>query len=160
MAQPLAVAIAYSLTISHVDHNSDSHTNFPNITTLTAHLHHPIIQNPSRLGYLKAHILDKGGMEAISPSEMWSQCWSYDNAHPDTKLNKIENFLANESFPKELQPKIDAAKSVMYIEEAYIEPEFRRKGLSLLAVELLICQLELDEGCIAMLQAGKISLGP
>lgn len=156
MAQQIIVAEAYSLTIEYLNHYiaGGDHKDFPNIFTLTVYLNHTIAGR-DEIGYIKVHILDKRAMEAISPSEMWSQCWAYDNYHSDTKLNKVENFLANESFPRDYQARIDEAKSVLYIEEPFIEPQLRRKGLSLFAVELLIRELGVMEGCVVMLQAGK-----
>ena len=96
-------------------------------------------------------------MDALSPSKMWQECQAYDTAHtPSAKLNKVENYLANESFPAEHQAQIDEAEWVLYIDEAYIDPSFRGKGFSLLALDLLIKQLVVGEKCVVLLQAGSI----
>lgn len=157
----------YSLLISFLkpltdnDEISDGHTSYPHIRTLVANLQYNLqtITSSKTVGYVKAHLLDKKAIDAIGPAEMWSQCKAFDDAcAPDTKLNKVENFLANGSFPANLQSKIDGAEWILYIEEAFVELGWRRMELSLLAIELLIQRLDLGEKCIAMLQAGTYFL--
>jgi hypothetical protein len=97
-------------------------------------------------------------MDALSPAEMWQECQAYDEDNaPKAKLNKVENYLANESFPADRQAQVDDARWVLYIDEAYIEPPFRRRGLSLLAIDLLVKELNIGDKCVVVLQAGSIA---
>ena len=133
--------------------NEVDHT-YPNISRITAMLQHEL----TSIGTIEANLFDNATMDAIRPAEMWHECQTYDEAHaPGAKLDKVENFLANESFPTARQAQIDEAEWVLYIEEAYIEPPFRRRGLSLLALDLLIKESDVGDKCVVMLQAGSIS---
>ena len=127
---------------------------YPNISCIYVDLYnHGVITG----GNIKAALLNKHAMEALSPSAMWAECQAYDGAHvPEAKLNKVENYLANESFPSHYQAQIDEAEWVLYIDEVYIDPCFRGKGLSLLALDLLIQELDVGEKCVVLLQAGCI----
>ena len=96
-------------------------------------------------------------MEAIAPSHMWEECQAYDAAHAGAKLDKVENYIANENFPAEQQLKLDLAESILFIEEAYINRRFRGQGLSLLALDLLIKELAVGQSCVVLLQTGPIN---
>jgi hypothetical protein len=134
--------------------SSDPNNAYPNISCIKATLYQHLC---TPIGNIKASLFNKQAMDALSPSDMWQECQAYDAAHvPEAKLNKVENYLANESFPAEHQSLIDGAEWVLYIDEAYIHPLLRGKSLSLLALDLLIKQLDVGEKCIILLQAGSI----
>ena len=134
--------------------STESNNAYPNISCMKADLYnHGVIT----VGNIKSALLNKRTMEALNPSAMWAECQAYDAAHvPEAKLNKVENYLANESFPSHYQAQIDEAEWVLYIDEVYIDPRFRGKGLSLLTLDLLIQELDVGEKCIVLLQAGSI----
>lgn len=92
---------------------------------------------------------------------MYDQCVAFDSAHaPESKVYKVWNFLSNECFDEDKQAHIDAAEAVLFVDQVYIKPEFRRKGLILIAIDELIKQLGADDGmsgrCVVLLQPGPI----
>ena len=111
------------------------------------------------IGYMKSQLLTKGAMHIDGGlNGMWQECQAYDESHaPESKLDKVENYLSNESFYTDKQSLIDAAESVLFIEQVYIKPVYRGNGFGLLAIDCLINQLGVGERCIVLLQAGAIN---
>ena len=108
------------------------------------------------IGHIKLYRLDKAKMERIGPAEMWQQCQTYDLMHFGGKLNKIENFLANESFFDEWQSNIAEAEEIVYIEEVVLKKSARGQGLGLQALTSAIAQLQLPQKTILLLEPGGI----
>lgn len=132
-----------------------SHESSPNISCFCCTI---ILQQQISAGTIKVQLLKKAAMDATGLGAMWHECQAYDAAHaPDAKLDKVENYLSNECFPVDKQAYIDSADSILFVEEAYVAPPYRRQGLSLLGVDLLMKQLELDQRCVVLLQAGPIN---
>lgn len=109
-ANPLS-SQTFSLELTHDGHPNpiaNSENPSPNITPHTAHLTQTLPNKPpEKIGHVKAHLLNKHAMETLGPAQTWKECQAYDAAYaPDTKLDKVENYLANESFPVEKQRKI------------------------------------------------------
>ena len=129
---------------------------FPNIAchALTLQLRGADVND---IGSIKAQLLDKQAMAASPVSNMWDQCQSYDSAHmPYAKLEKVENYLANESFGPYKANYLNTAGSILYIEEVRVIPALRGNGLGLLAVDLVIDKLGPDDSCVVLLQPGPI----
>jgi hypothetical protein len=151
-ADSLSILLSQSRCVHSIS-PKESDNAYPNVSRITATLQHKL----TSIGTIKANLLNKAAMGALSPAQMWQECQAYDEVNaPEAKLNKVENYLANESFPRDRQAQIDDARWVLYIDEAYIEPPFRRRGLSLLALDLLIKELDVRDRCIVLLQAGSI----
>ncbi|KAK4545882.1 hypothetical protein LTR36_002446 [Oleoguttula mirabilis] len=110
-------------------------------------------------GTMRANIFDAAEMrEQGGPAQMWQECQNFDAEHDGTKLDKIENYLANESFPGKRQVQIDTAAVVLFVDEVWLERVRRRQGLGLWAVDELIRQMAPARGCmVILLQAGPIT---
>lgn len=149
----LSMQLDQSSCVHDTATSKEFENSYPNIFSITATLQ----LGSTTGGTIKANLLDKTAMDALCPAEMWQQCQAYNHAYaPFTKLDKVENFLGNESFPKVWQDQIDDAEWVLYIDEAHIDPLFRRRGYSLLALDLLIRELHIGDCCVVLLQAGSI----
>lgn len=122
----------------------------PNIKPYTSTIH----LNSQPIGHLTLYLFHKRSMSALSPNRMWEEPQAYDTHHAGAKLDKIENFLANESFSELGQERIDAAEIVLFIDRVWLEPKWRGKGRGLAAVRETVRALELPQRGIVMLQAG------
>lgn len=112
-------------------------------------------QAHTTISQMKLYRQGKAVMKRVSPTEMWQQCQAYDLMHFGGKLNKIENFLANESF-FERQFVIANAEEVVYVEEVVLHKKARGQGLGLVALSQTIAQLRLPQKTILLLEPGGI----
>lgn len=116
-ASSLSIKLSLAICEHNLEDSNKPENSYSNISSITATIQHELIP----IGMIKANLFNKAAMEAISPAEMWQQCKVYVEINaPRSQLNKVENFLANQSFPADQQAKIDEAEWVLYIEEAYI----------------------------------------
>ncbi|EMC98221.1 hypothetical protein BAUCODRAFT_417087 [Baudoinia panamericana UAMH 10762] len=140
----------------------------PHITNFAAtlYLHLPLSADKLNFsadhpaGMLKGQLLDAANMRNICLGQMWLECQAYDVAHCDegTKLNKVENYLANELFKPEYEGKVATAKKVLHIESVWVEERLRGQGLGRWMVAEIIHQLGLkDVPAIVLLQAGPLA---
>ncbi|KAK3657924.1 hypothetical protein LTR22_009151 [Elasticomyces elasticus] len=133
----------------------------PNILTIYAavDLTHPAttISPSEEQGHIKAQLIAVGKMRLTSPQgqAFYHECQAYDTAHSAdcARLDKVENFLANESFVGDFGEIVAGAEIVLFIEEAWLHRSLRGKGLSLVMVKEFIKLLTL----VVMLQAGGIT---
>lgn len=95
-------------------------------------------------------------MNLQGPNRMWEESRAYDELHFGTKLDKVENFLSNESFPAERQNIIDAAEALVFVEEVFLESSARGRGYGLEAVKMVFTELNLPMRTVALLQAGAV----
>lgn len=153
-------------------HNTDTDptSSHPNITPLHYTIHTPKYR-ASPIGTLRAYTFNTAAMrQQGGPAQFWHECQAFDAAHEGTKLDKIENFLANESFPAERQAQIDTVALVLFVDEVFLEKEYRGRGVGLWAVDRLIslhapapCFSDDEEearggaAVVVLLQAGTIS---
>lgn len=110
------------------------------------------------IGAIKAQLLNRSEMARDTINEMWEQCRAFDDTCPEAnaKLGDVENFISNECFLPEKQELMDLAEWILVIEEVYLERKYRRRGLSLVAVDALIQTLSGGDKCVVLLQAGPI----
>ena len=110
------------------------------------------------VGSVRAYLFNVAEMKRVGgPGQMWHECQEFDAAHDGTKLDKIENYLANESFPVDRQAQIDEADAVLFIDEVWLEKRYRGQDRGLWAVSQLIEQLSETRSIIVLLQAGPVS---
>lgn len=157
--EPYRAAVAktwdISLRLSQKDcMNNDSHNSCTHITCYEVFL----LQNEDHaIGSIQCQLLHKAGMDAIGLNTMWDECQAYNTSHaPESKLDKVENYLANGCFLPEKQTLIDKAEYILFIEEVYVDSEYRGRGISLLGMELLIAELGVGERCVVLLQAAPL----
>lgn len=72
------------------------------------------------------------------------------------KLDKIENYLANESFLEDAQKRISSSAAVVYIQEVWLEKQWRGRELGLEAVRKALEKLSLPAETIAILEPGPV----
>lgn len=122
--------------------HTDPSEHHPNITSLTLTLH--LRQDTAidhRIGIIQADLLTTSSLN--SNFDFWTECRAFDRAHsPTAKLNKVENYLSNESFYEDKQVVIDRAGWVLYVEIVYLGLEWRGRGWGLIGVERLIGEVE------------------
>ncbi|KAK3109217.1 hypothetical protein LTR53_017765, partial [Teratosphaeriaceae sp. CCFEE 6253] len=84
---------------------------------------------------------------------------AYDAAHADAgaRLEKVENYLANESFHPRFETRVAEAESVLFVEEVRLHEALRGRDLGFWMVRELIRGLGLGERGVVLLQAGGIS---
>jgi len=88
---------------------------------------------------------------------MWAACQAYDAAHaPDSKLDKVENYLANESFYAGYEELIKEAEVVVFIEEVWLEPEFIGRGLGREVLRKVVKELVRERRAVVLLQPGPV----
>lgn len=124
----------------------------PSLSAYVAAIHH----NHVVTGQIKLYRLSVVDMKPAGTGEMWRQCQSYDSMHFGGKLNKIENFLANESFFAEAAVAIGEADEILYIEEVVLDKNSRGQGLGLQALYQAVAHLELPEKSVLMLEPGGV----
>lgn len=149
----IASRIDQNLFTTTTQRSDDDTATHPNITALSLLIHHHGIF----IGHITSTVLNKAAMNAISLSQFWEECLAYDEAHsPDSKLYKIDKYLEGEEFSLDYQNKLHSAEWLLYVDEAYVEPDFRGQRLSIWALEQLIGTMEADLGRkgVVMLQAG------
>lgn len=133
----------------------DSHSEIPHIFCYTATIHLP---EQLTIGSIKGQLLRKAEMDNISPNTMWEECQAFDASHAaESKLDKVENYLANECFPPDKQALIDEAESILFVQEVHIHRKFRGQGISLFGIDLLVKQLGVEENCVVLLQAAPLA---
>ncbi|KAK4502263.1 hypothetical protein PRZ48_005688 [Zasmidium cellare] len=115
----------------------------PHIKPYTSKIY-PTDPKSKPIGQINLYVFHKAKMDAINPGKMWEECQAFDAHHTGTKLDKIENFLANESFSTQGQDRIDHAEVVLFIDQ----------GRGLAAVRETVKALQLPKKAIVMLQAG------
>jgi len=179
MAIRLSIMIEPGDEASHSDATDETGTDeymygHPNIHRITAHLRPntvpPCSGAPSSVsllpcGSIKAQLLDTGRMRNTSASsfvpghQFYIQCQAYDADYADqgARLEKVENFLVNESFKPEYEARVADANKVLFIEEVYLYPWMRGEGRSLWMVAKLIRALALGGEAVVLLQAGGVS---
>lgn len=145
-----------SITNTTSPTTTESH---PNITAYTSTLTLSDHQNHLTIGTIQSQLLYKSAMETTDSWTMWEECQAYDAAHLGSKLDKVWNYLSNECFLHDRQVLIDQAEWVLHIQSAHVEPEYRGQRLSLWAVNQLIEDIGVGEGCVVLLQAGVIGPG-
>ena len=114
--------------------------------------------SPTPVGRLVVRVLEKSIMDAVNKNEMFRQCQAFDNGNDGALLLLVEHFINEETFSPDKRAKIDNAGSILFIEEAYVDPRYRKHGVSLFAVDLLVDELGFGEGNIAILYASPIDL--
>ncbi|KAF7188936.1 hypothetical protein HII31_09859 [Pseudocercospora fuligena] len=77
------------------------------------------------IGHVKAHVFNKQTMDAKDSPGMWEECQRYDQNHFGAKLDKIDNYLDNESFESDAEVKVQEARAIVYVEEVLLQ-ETRR----------------------------------
>ena len=85
-----------------------------------------------------------------------AECQSYDSWHIGCKLDKVENYLANESFPPYKAKAVEEADIVLFIQEVWLEPVARGRGIGLLAVDKLIRSVSAQASLLVLLQPGPV----
>ncbi|EME45356.1 hypothetical protein DOTSEDRAFT_23391 [Dothistroma septosporum NZE10] len=95
-------------------------------------------------------------MNLIGPVRMWDECDAYDESHLGAKLDKVENYLANESFTSRRDAQIRNASYILFIDEVVLILDMRGKGRGLAAVKMVIEELQLPSNTLVLLQAGPI----
>lgn len=146
--------ITLSLQLISCPGGLECQSQHPNIGAYFATIKH--LASQEAIGNIKAYVFRKSTMVSISPSQMWIECRNFDNMHSRTKLDKIENFLENESFPMEFKQNIADVQAILFIDQVWLDPSFRGCGLSLTAVRKMIADLKLPKKTVGMLQAGAI----
>ncbi|KAF2162940.1 hypothetical protein M409DRAFT_26793 [Zasmidium cellare ATCC 36951] len=132
----------------------------PNIKAYTAKIHLTNLNpNPHPIGHIDLYLFHKSKMPTLSPNRMWEECHSFSPHHPGTKLDKIENYLANESFSTEGHEKIERAEVVLFIDQVWLEARWRGKGRGLVAVSEAVKALQVPRKGVVMLQAGDAGGG-
>lgn len=130
----------------------------PQITGHTLAIHFTS-QDKRLIGHIKSYTFSKAAMDLASPNSMWEQSQAFDDLH-SAKLDKIENFLANEGFEALAEERIATAQLVLFIDQVWLETEFRKQGLGLVAVRKAIEALRPGrESTVVMLQAGDVGGG-
>ncbi|KAK4893958.1 hypothetical protein LTR27_007764 [Elasticomyces elasticus] len=98
-------------------------------------------------GHIKAQLIAVGKMRLTSPQgqQFYHECQAYDVAHSEdcARLDKVENYLANESFIEHFVEIVASADNVLFVEEVWLHRSLRGKGLSLVMVKELIKLLTL-----------------
>ena len=117
---------------------------------------------PEDIGFITAHLISNS-------NSMYTQAHAFDTAHaPEAKLHKVENYLSNECFYQEKQALLDRAEWVLYLEKAYLEPEYRGRGWGLKGVDEVVRRVEAEiakkekggQGeMVVLLEPGPIVLG-
>lgn len=87
---------------------------------------------------------------------MWEECQTYDEWHFSGKLDKIENYLSNESFLEEMEQYVAAAPAIVYVEEVWLEEFERGNGLGLQALGVALKDANVPDQSVALLQPGSI----
>jgi len=106
---------------------------------------------------VRAYLINVAEMKKTGgPGQMWHECQEHDAAYDGTKLDKIENYLANESFPADRQAQIDEADAVLFIDEVWLEKRHRGQDRGLRAVSQLIEQFSGKGNMIVLLKAGPV----
>ncbi|KAF2770541.1 hypothetical protein EJ03DRAFT_350377 [Teratosphaeria nubilosa] len=126
-----------------------------NIQALSGHL---LIDNIIA-GSLKAQLLFAARMRTQDGLiQMWQECQEFDACSNGAKIEKVENYLANESFAmKDRQRDVDEASVILHVEEVWLKRLYRGEGRGLWMVRELVRQLELADDVVVMLQAGPLS---
>lgn len=132
--------------------DTDCSSHHPNIRAYEASVH----LHSHRIGHVKVYVLDKAAMTRTSLNRMWEECQDFDARHDGTKLDKIENFLSNESLVRDWGNKVEEAEAVLFIDRVWLEAKFRRQGRGLMAVRKTIEALRVPAKTVVMLQAGDV----
>ncbi|KAH9810924.1 hypothetical protein Tdes44962_MAKER05951 [Teratosphaeria destructans] len=129
--------------------------NHRNIQALSGHL---IISNATA-GSLKAQLLFAAQMRTRNGlNQMWQECQDFDACTEAAKMEKVENYLVNESFAlKGRQRDVDQASMILHIEEVWLERLYRGEARGLWMLRELARQLRLPGDVVVMLQAGPLS---
>ncbi|KXT16175.1 hypothetical protein AC579_915 [Pseudocercospora musae] len=109
------------------------------------------------IGHVKAHVFNKQAMDAKNSPGMWEECQRYDQIHFGAKLNKIDNYLDNESFESDAEVKVQEARAIVYVEEVLLGEAWRGQGLGLDALRRSILALRLPRESIVLLEPGSIN---
>jgi hypothetical protein len=151
-----------SLTINDCTHTESEHEH-PNIQSITANFTlpeaaHPLERyKPSPIGTIDAYTFNTASMCSISTAQFWLECQQYDNAH-GTKLDKIENFLGNDSFKPAYESKVATAETIVFIDKVWLTAAYRGQRRGHAMVRSLLEALDLPGHTVTMLQAGGLSL--
>ncbi|KAK5723783.1 hypothetical protein LTR15_005483 [Elasticomyces elasticus] len=157
--KPQSMTLEITQTICSPDHDH------PNIFTIYAagNLTPPAttISPSEEHGHIEAQLIAVGKMRLTSPQgqAFYHECQAYDTAHSEdcARLDKVENFLANESFVGDFGEIVASAETVLFTEEVWLHRSLRGKGLSLVMVKEFIELLTLGNNAVVMLQAGGIT---
>ncbi|KAK4623763.1 hypothetical protein CLAFUW4_05815 [Fulvia fulva] len=134
--------------------DEDCHAHHPHIEACTASLR--LAQNDTSIGHIYLNILHQAALVRIGPIRMWDECQIYDERHLGAKLDKVENYLANESFPPDRDLQIRQATCILFIDEVILHPTMRGQGRGLAAVKKVMDALELPDDTVVLLQAGPV----
>lgn len=138
--------------LSTTPYPSCSHQTHPGITSFLTTLTSSSSCS-QQIGHIKTHIIECTP-HSLDDDSMWTACQSYDAAHaPDAKLDKVENYLANESFPAEIEELIRSVEVVVFVEEVWLEPGWRGRGLGR---EVLGRVLRQWRKAVVLLQPGPV----
>ncbi|CZT24862.1 uncharacterized protein RCC_10590 [Ramularia collo-cygni] len=147
------------IELHRVDCEDDSCSAYhPNIKTSSAVIRH--IRDQLRVGHIHLHTLDKGAMQIIGPSQMMQESQAYDEIHLGAQMNKVENFLENESFLEGRDVQVATAQTIVFVEEVWLCRESRGKGTSLVAVQNALRLLPCSSKALALLQPGSTDSSP
>ncbi|KXS94526.1 hypothetical protein AC578_4145 [Pseudocercospora eumusae] len=109
------------------------------------------------IGHVKARVFNKQTMDAKNSPGMWEECQRYDQVHFGAKLDKIDNYLDNESFESDAEVKVREARAIVYVEEVLLGEAWRGQGLGLDALRRSILALRLPRESIILLEPGPIN---
>lgn len=151
-SEPSDLALSNDAHACATIHASDEH---PHITSLVCRI---LLASPGQqIGHVKAHLIDTEAC-ALDDGRLWSACQAYDAAHaPVSMLEKVDNYLANESFAAHHERFIRAGQRVVYVEEVWLEPGWRGRGLGRQALARVIAELVgSGEMAVVLLQPGPV----
>lgn len=137
-------------------HATNAH---PLITSHFTAIRHPTECSTSsiqHIGHVKSHMISTHP-RSLDDGSMWAACQAYDESHaPDSKLHKVENYLANESYTTERDAQIRKATAVLFIEEVWLESGWRGRGLGREALDRVIREVVGTQQAVVLLQPGPV----
>lgn len=142
--------IVVELTQTHCG-ESKCQEQHPNVKAYSAVIR--LDRSMIKIGHVRLYTLDKATMDTIDAGQMLEEALAFDDMHSGAQINKIENFLSNETFFKDRANQLDEAQRFVFVEEVWLEEVQRGRGRGLVAVRSALSLLGLPSKSVIFLQA-------